>query len=84
MQTEMTSRGLSQHTCFTIITGDLYSARSTQVRRQFDPLGVSSLTNCSAELSLPDLSKLIGDEWKKLSENQKAVSFRYRDASKSI
>jgi len=26
------------------------------------------------ELSLPDLSKLIGYEWKKLSENQKAVS----------
>ena len=26
------------------------------------------------ELSLPDLSKLIGDEWKKLSENQRAVS----------
>jgi hypothetical protein len=26
------------------------------------------------ELALPDLSKLIGDEWKKLSENQKGVS----------
>lgn len=25
------------------------------------------------ELSLPDLSKLIGDEWKKLSETQKAI-----------
>jgi hypothetical protein len=25
------------------------------------------------ELSLPDLSKLIGDEWKKLSENQRAT-----------
>lgn len=25
------------------------------------------------ELALPDLSKLIGDEWKKLSENQKAI-----------
>jgi len=25
------------------------------------------------ELSLPDLSKLIGDEWKKLSENQKST-----------
>ena len=30
------------------------------------------------ELSLPDLSKLIGDEWKKLSENQRAVSFGFR------
>jgi len=26
------------------------------------------------ELSLPDLSKLIGEEWKKLNENQKSVS----------
>lgn len=30
----------------------------------------------SAELALPDLSKLIGEEWKKLSEPQRHVSFR--------
>ena len=34
----------------------------------------SNLSIHLLELSLPDLSKLIGDEWKKLSENQKAVS----------
>ena len=61
----------------------LYNNHRRPVLRQehpgktiFDPK--RSLVNQTirvTELSLPDLSKLIGDEWKKLSENQKAVSF---------
>ena len=39
-----------------------------------DAMYPSNLSIHLLELSLPDLSKLIGDEWKKLSENQRAVS----------
>ena len=39
-------------------------------------LSLILIDHVATELALPDLSKLIGDEWKKLSENQKAVSLK--------
>lgn len=71
MQTGTNSRDLFQPTCFTTTTAGRSSVTNILVSH------LQSLESSSysiLELSLPDLSKLIGDEWKKLSENQKAVS----------
>ena len=60
-------------TCFTTITEGQFSVKNIQVCPQKSSF-ILDLTCIVLELSLPDLSKLIGDEWKKLSENQRAVS----------
>ena len=69
----MNWRDLFRPICSTTITEGQSSVKNTQVC----PLKsncILDLTCIVLELSLPDLSKLIGDEWKKLSENQRAVS----------
>ena len=48
----------SQHTCSTITIGDQFSEKNTHVR-------LSLFT--FSELPLPQLSRLIGEEWNKLT-----------------
>ena len=51
----------------------LYNNYRRPVLRNEHPGNWLQFLNPSLDLSLPDLSKLIGDEWKKLSEMQKHV-----------
>jgi hypothetical protein len=50
--------------------------RSEHPGKSAQSVDVSNQVAMSLELSLPDLSKLIGDEWKTLSDAQRDVSFR--------
>ena len=71
--TGTSSNALFPPTCSTITTADRLCEVSTQVsdRQEF----FANLFYGYIDLALPDLSKLIGDEWKRLSETQKAVRF---------
>lgn len=69
--TEKQSSGHFPPTCCTTTSDGQFFNRSTQVRQ-------SKPNERVLDLSLPDLSKLIGEEWKNMSDDSKNVSlFRH-------
>ena len=76
------SKDHCQPTCSTTITEDPCSKRLIQVSwkwpfaRQMDTpflFSFSHLFNCFIDQKLTELSKIIGEEWKKLNDDQKKV-----------
>lgn len=66
MNMAMISNVLYQPTCFLIIIEDQFCTLNIQV-------SLKSILQTCIDLSLTDLSKLIGQEWAKLNESQQKV-----------